>query len=148
MPFCRVYKNAVGEDFFSFEGYFVNKDKTVGEYFANKDITIYAAVMPTDPEFEDCHSSFEAVDVRGGRALYEMSDYLSIGGREHYDIAVYKLTDRAQMRNLYGLYGYVETKSGKIITPAQYSDVQPFLNQKFAKACFPDGHIEFIDTTG
>ena len=52
MPFCKVYINKVGEDFVSFEGYF----KSGGD-------TIYSAVKTTDPEFEDCRSSFEAVDV-------------------------------------------------------------------------------------
>jgi len=137
MPFCKVYTNDVSGELFSFEGY-LRKDVGI----------IYAAVKTTDPEFEDCHSSFEVVDVRGGCALYKMSDYLMIGSREHYDIAVYMYTDRVQMRSLYGLYGYVETKSGRIITPAQYSDVQPFLSRKFAKACYPDGRVEFVDMTG
>ena len=139
MPFCKVYKNTVGEDYYSFDGYF----RDGGD-------TIYAAIKTDSPELED-YRSLEPFDVRGGRALYEMSDYLAIDvvdTPEHYDIAIYQHTDQLHGRELYGLYGYVETKSGKIVTPAQYSDAKPFLSQKYAKASYPDGRIEFIDTEG
>ena len=41
MPFCKVYENTVGEDFFSFEGFFQKGD----------DI-IYAAVKSNSDEYE------------------------------------------------------------------------------------------------
>ena len=77
--------------------------------------------------------------MHGGYALYKMSDYFTIDSGEHYDIAVYGYDD---------LFGYMETKSGKIITPARFSDVQPFYKERYAQVCYPDGRSEFIDTAG
>ena len=95
MPFCRVYLGAVDDESNSFKGYF----QKLGD-------TIYAAVDPDSDEFNDYRRSLEVFDVRGGRALYTISYYLSVNGKKHGDIAAYKYNGR---------YGYVETGNGKVI---------------------------------
>ena len=127
-PWCTVYVSDITCEDSSFAGFCMNGDDT-----------IYAAIKPKSKEFEYYHSSLEPFDFMGGCALYKMSDFLLLGGKEHHDIAVYKYGD---------LYGYVETNSGKIIIPEQFSYVQPFSDGKYAKVRYPDGRSEFIDTAG
>ena len=148
MPFCKVYLSDIREDdpSFWFRGYFQEREGATHS-------TVYAAVKTTDPEFEECHSSFDVYDVRGGRALYAISDYLTIGSREFYDIAIYRHADAVKRsgldgRNLNGLYGYLDTKSGETITTLKYFDVNPFYDERYAKVCYPDGRTEFIDAEG
>ena len=74
MPFCKVYLIDIREDdpSFWFRGFFQEREGVNHN-------TVYAAVKTTDPEFEECSSSLDVFDVRGGRALYAISDYLTIG---------------------------------------------------------------------
>jgi len=130
MPFCTVWDYEVDPQFINFFDGFIKDGGDI----------IYAAVKVGSSELEN-YRLLEPFDVRGGRVLYEMPDFLAIFSPEHYDIAVYRYKPG-------GLCGFVETKSGKVITPAQFSEVQPFYNQKYAQACYPDGQTVFIDTAG
>jgi hypothetical protein len=98
MPFCRVYHNEKNDDYFSFEGFFQEGDNT-----------IYAAVNPKSDAFKH-YRTLEPFDVRGGRALFTMSDYLK-DCEEHYDTAIYKYGD---------LYGTLTQIAAKLSYPYSF----------------------------
>lgn len=129
---CIVFQNVcdLGDNIFTFPGYM--KGTCIYAFVANDSL---------DAKCEELQQ-INPVETTEEYRLYDLEEYLfaTSCAKDWYDIMVYKLNNR---------YGYIEAKSGKMLTTARFAEAQPLYDWKdSAVACEEFNQCWRIDKEG